>query len=309
MSMDSLYQKLFGSRPNYQKLRVFGCLCFSCHRPYAAHKLDSRSSRYVFLGYSFTQSAYLCLDIVTSRLYTSRHVRFEEQIFPFAKPQITQPDINIDHNLTWFPQASTVPTADRHNPCSDPHPPSSSAVAAPQSEAPSSPTASTPQSEAPSSPTMYAPPSEAPPSSATSSPAAQTSSSLKPSHSITPSASMDSSSSSAASDGDSSPMDQNRATSDGTSSAQQQSQKSQPNRPNTNRQSGGPTTQENKTAPSPAPTNLNAPAPTENQHSMKTRGKNQIVKRNKKYLHTATTQPVHLSEPTIVSQAIKDQKW
>lgn len=87
LAMDSPFHKLFGSHPNYQKLRVFGCLCFPCLRPYADHKLDSRSSSCVFFRYSFTQSAYLCLDIATSRLYTSRHVQFQEHVFPFAKPQ------------------------------------------------------------------------------------------------------------------------------------------------------------------------------------------------------------------------------
>ena len=63
---------------------MFGCLCFPWLRPYASHKLDSRSTPCVFLGYSHFQSAYFCLDRTTNRLYTSRHVVFHETVFAFA---------------------------------------------------------------------------------------------------------------------------------------------------------------------------------------------------------------------------------
>ncbi|RVW19477.1 Retrovirus-related Pol polyprotein from transposon RE1 [Vitis vinifera] len=75
----SPYFKLFGTFPNYSKLRSFGCLCYPWLRPYTSHKLESRSSPCVFVGYSPTQSAYLCLDTSTARLYISRHVRFVDR--------------------------------------------------------------------------------------------------------------------------------------------------------------------------------------------------------------------------------------
>lgn len=81
---DSPYQKLFGKPPNYLKLRIFGCLCFPWLRPYTAHKLDDRSLPCVFIGYSITQSAYLCLHLSTVRIYTSRHVLFVESHFIYA---------------------------------------------------------------------------------------------------------------------------------------------------------------------------------------------------------------------------------
>lgn len=55
------YEKLFAQSPNYLKLRVFGCLCFPWLHPYTKHKLEDRSLPCIFLGYSLTQSAYLCL--------------------------------------------------------------------------------------------------------------------------------------------------------------------------------------------------------------------------------------------------------
>ena len=80
----TLFQKLHGHAPNFHKLRIFGCLCFLWLKPYASHKLDDRSKPCVFLGYSLTQSAYLCLDRTENRIYTSRHVIFHESVFPFT---------------------------------------------------------------------------------------------------------------------------------------------------------------------------------------------------------------------------------
>ena len=59
------FDKLFESPPNYTKLRVFSCLCYSWFRPYSQYKLDSCSTLCVFLGYSSIQSAYI--------VYLDRH--------------------------------------------------------------------------------------------------------------------------------------------------------------------------------------------------------------------------------------------
>ena len=55
--------------------------------PYSQHKLDSHSIPCVFLGYSSTQSAYICLDLSTSKTYISHHVKFLENTFPFTTHQ------------------------------------------------------------------------------------------------------------------------------------------------------------------------------------------------------------------------------
>ncbi|CAA7029023.1 unnamed protein product [Microthlaspi erraticum] len=135
LHLQSPYQKLFGVAPNYDKLRVFGCSCYPWMRPYNHHKLDDRSLRCVFLGYSNTQSAYYCLHILTGRIYTSRHVQFDESTFLFALPTLTEISTSDDippstiggHSPTTLPNSPSTPPA---NPCSDLHaahsPPSSS---------------------------------------------------------------------------------------------------------------------------------------------------------------------------------------
>ncbi|KAL6347605.1 hypothetical protein AAG906_026133 [Vitis piasezkii] len=80
----SPYFKLFGTFPNYSKLRSFGFSFLPC----------------VF-GYSPTQSAYLCLDTSTARLYTSRHVRFVELIFPFVTSHTSLPRATSSTISEW----------------------------------------------------------------------------------------------------------------------------------------------------------------------------------------------------------------
>ncbi|CAL8084538.1 unnamed protein product [Prunus armeniaca] len=84
LNWDSPYSKLFGVSPQLQALKVFGCACYPYLRPYQPHKLHFRSSQCVFVGYTLDYKGYLCFRISTSRLYISRHVIFDENVFPFA---------------------------------------------------------------------------------------------------------------------------------------------------------------------------------------------------------------------------------
>jgi histone deacetylase 1/2 len=76
---------LFQEKPDYSMLRTFGCACWPNLRPYNTHKLAFCSTRCAFLGYSQLHKGFKCLDISSRRIYTSRDVVFDEQIFPFAE--------------------------------------------------------------------------------------------------------------------------------------------------------------------------------------------------------------------------------
>ncbi|KAF3771649.1 Retrovirus-related Pol polyprotein from transposon TNT 1-94 [Nymphaea thermarum] len=58
--------------------RVFGCSCFVHNHSPTLKKLDPRSIKVVFLGYSSTQKGYKCVDPTTSKVYVSRDVTFHE---------------------------------------------------------------------------------------------------------------------------------------------------------------------------------------------------------------------------------------
>lgn len=79
----SFYKKFFGTPPNLEKLCIFGCLFHPQLNPYTIHKLDSHSKPRVFLGYSLSQSVYLCLALSSHKIITSRHVTFVEFVYPF----------------------------------------------------------------------------------------------------------------------------------------------------------------------------------------------------------------------------------
>jgi hypothetical protein len=76
----SPYFKIHSKEPNYQSLRVFGCQCFPLLRPYSAHKLEYHFKPCVFLGYNF--AGYKFSDLITNKVYLSRHVIFDETSFP-----------------------------------------------------------------------------------------------------------------------------------------------------------------------------------------------------------------------------------
>lgn len=111
LNMLSPYQSIFGSPPNYSKLRVFGCLCYPWLRLYTTHKLQPRSSPCVFLGYSLNQSAYLCYNPTTKKLHTSRHVRFVESLFPMSVNPSVSPTLNESTCTSWLNLQVVLPTS------------------------------------------------------------------------------------------------------------------------------------------------------------------------------------------------------
>ena len=51
----------------------------------------------VLLGYSFTQSAFLCFDHILNKIFLSRQVKFMENVFPFVSPSTSLTSI-VDTN-------------------------------------------------------------------------------------------------------------------------------------------------------------------------------------------------------------------
>ena len=79
------HELLFGVPPTYEHLRTFGCLCYPNTAATAPHKLAPRSIKCIFLGYPAEQRGYRCYDPESRRVLTSRHVYFDENVFPFAQ--------------------------------------------------------------------------------------------------------------------------------------------------------------------------------------------------------------------------------
>jgi hypothetical protein len=76
---------LLNEQPDYTFSKVSGCACWPHLRPYNKLKLEFRSKKCVFLGYSSLHKGYRCLHVPTNHLYISRDVVFDEHVFPFSQ--------------------------------------------------------------------------------------------------------------------------------------------------------------------------------------------------------------------------------
>ena len=77
----SPWEILYHTTPDLTQLRTFGYECFPLLTPYIAHKLYPKTTPCVFLGYPIHFKGYYYLDPVIHRMYISRHVLFNENVF------------------------------------------------------------------------------------------------------------------------------------------------------------------------------------------------------------------------------------
>lgn len=78
----SPFQILYNKILDYSFLKVFGCAVFPHLRDYNKHKLDFRSDKCIFLGYSTAHKGYKCLHKL-GKVFVMQHVVFNEYDFPF----------------------------------------------------------------------------------------------------------------------------------------------------------------------------------------------------------------------------------
>ncbi|CAH9098391.1 unnamed protein product [Cuscuta epithymum] len=74
----SPFEVLNRTKPSIDHLRVFGCVCFVYIPGEQRNKLEAKSIRCIFLGYSTTQKGYKCYNPSTSKTFVSRDVKFIE---------------------------------------------------------------------------------------------------------------------------------------------------------------------------------------------------------------------------------------
>ena len=72
-------QAWYGQRPRVEHLRVFGCAAY-VHVPKDERgKLDSKTKKWVLLGYGSVQKGYRVYDHLTRKVFYSRNVKFDER--------------------------------------------------------------------------------------------------------------------------------------------------------------------------------------------------------------------------------------
>lgn len=159
IAMNTPFERLLHEKPDYSFFKVFGCACWPHLRSYNSHKLDFQSKKCVFLGYSSLHKGYKCLHVPSNRVYISRDVVFDENVFPFAdlplnstdasfgSPSVISPDQLVDiaccplllpNHGASFPRGARVDTITNDDP-KEPDSPGASPVRAAHSSAALSP--------------------------------------------------------------------------------------------------------------------------------------------------------------------------
>nr|KAJ0213000.1 hypothetical protein LSAT_V11C400157850 [Lactuca sativa] len=77
----SPYELVYKSSPVFDRLRVFGCLCFAT-KLNNLDKFSERADKCVFLGYSSDKKGYKVLSLDSNLVFVSRDVKFYESVFP-----------------------------------------------------------------------------------------------------------------------------------------------------------------------------------------------------------------------------------
>jgi hypothetical protein len=72
------YEAWFCRKPTISHLKIFGSACFVHIPAQQRQKLDGKSVKCIFIGYSEEIKAYRCFDPLTNKLYVSRDVIFDE---------------------------------------------------------------------------------------------------------------------------------------------------------------------------------------------------------------------------------------
>ena len=66
------FQAFYGSKPNIDYLRVFGCIAYSLTPKVKREKLDQTAQRCLMLGYAADYKAYQLLNLATNKIIVSR---------------------------------------------------------------------------------------------------------------------------------------------------------------------------------------------------------------------------------------------
>jgi histone deacetylase 1/2 len=97
----SPYKMVHKHKPNYNFLCAFGCACW----PYLRLTLDIKwifdKKNCIFIGYSTGHQDYKCLDVSTGKNFISRHVVFDESIYPYTVP--TSASLTTKSDLVVLP--------------------------------------------------------------------------------------------------------------------------------------------------------------------------------------------------------------
>ena len=86
------YERWYGRKPDVSHLRVFGCMAYAHVPDSERRKLDKKSKKMRFVGYSLASKGYHLLDETNRKMYIRRDVEFNENDFGQKQTMTTEPD-------------------------------------------------------------------------------------------------------------------------------------------------------------------------------------------------------------------------
>ena len=89
---ETLYDWWYGKKPDVGHLRVFGCMAYAHEPDSERRKLDKKSRKMRFVGYSLTSKGYRLFDEKNRKMYIRRDVEFNENGFGQKRAMTTEPD-------------------------------------------------------------------------------------------------------------------------------------------------------------------------------------------------------------------------
>lgn len=107
----NLLSKLF-LKMSLLTLKVFGCLCWPCIRPYNKNTSSIFAQCRVFLGYGQSHKGYICRVLESDRIYITGNSVFDEVTFPFyrhssSSHSVYSLPVYLSIKKFFFPQTET----------------------------------------------------------------------------------------------------------------------------------------------------------------------------------------------------------
>lgn len=118
LSIRSPFEVLYQSVPKLDHLKKFRCACYPSLKPFRTNKLEPKTIQCIFLGYVVQYKGFTCFNTHTNKLIVSRHVLFDESIFPAQHKDFgshtgssskTQYIPNEVHSTTFLPPLVPIP--------------------------------------------------------------------------------------------------------------------------------------------------------------------------------------------------------
>ena len=81
------YKIIYGQKPSYDHIRVFGALCFAQNKLRTKDKFASRRRKCLLVGYPLGHKGWRLYDLENHEFFVSQDVVFHEHIYPFVKAE------------------------------------------------------------------------------------------------------------------------------------------------------------------------------------------------------------------------------